>query len=419
MKRVVVTGMGLVTSLGNNLEQTWKNIITSKSGIKKIPSTLFDASDLASKIAGYIPTKEESPELGWNPSDHIPARNISSMDRFIQLAMVAADEAIISAGCHEVSEELKLRTGVLVGAGIGGLITIENNAKILNESGPRRISPFFIPASLINLASGQISIKYGFKGTNFGVVSACATGAHSIGEGAAMIARGSADIMICGGAEAAVCRLGIAGFAAARALSTKYNDTPQEASRPWDKNRDGFVMGEGAGVLVLESFESATKRGATIYGEVIGYGSSSDAYHITAPESTGDGAYRAMKEALTMANLDTVDYINAHGTSTPLGDMIEYGAVSRIFTNTSNIAMSSTKSAIGHLLGAAGSVEAIFSLLAMRDSVVPPTLNLNNPEEHCTMNLVPHTAQDKTVSIAMSNSFGFGGTNVSLILKKV
>lgn len=423
MKRVVITGIGLVTSLGNNVSQSWKNIIASKSGIRKIPEYLFNANDLACKIAGYIPSKEENSELGWNPSDHISARIISSMDRFIQLGMVAADEAIVDSGCNELSEETKLRTGVLVGAGIGGLITIENNAKILNESGPRRISPFFIPASLINLASGQISIKYGFKGANFGIVSACATGAHSIGEGAAMISRGSADIMICGGAEAAVCRLGIAGFAAARALSTKYNDTPEKASRPWDKGRDGFVMGEGAGVLVLESLESATKRSAKVYGEVIGYGSTSDAFHITAPEQTGDGAYRAMIEALIMANISPqeIDYINAHGTSTGIGDMIEYNAVSRIFESysTSNLTMSSTKSAIGHLLGAAGSVEAIFSLLAMRDSIVPPTLNLENAEEKCNINLVPHTAQNKKVNIAMSNSFGFGGTNVSLLFKRV
>lgn len=423
MRRVAVTGIGLVTSLGNNAEKSWKMIVEGKSGIKRIPESLFNTDDLTAKIAGYIPTPEEDQECGLNVSDHIPARSISTMDRFIQLAIIAADEAIADSGNNEMSDDDKLRTGVLVGSGIGGLITIEANTKILNESGPRRISPFFIPATLINLASGQISIKYGFKGTNFGVVSACATGAHSIGEAARMIATGESDVMVCGGAEAAICRLGIAGFAAARALSTKYNDSPDTASRPWDKNRDGFVMGEGAGVLVLEDLERAKKRGAKIYGEVLGYGSTSDAHHITAPESTGDGAYRAMKAAIKQAgiNPEEIDYINAHGTSTPLGDMIEYNAVTRIFDgyDIKNLAMSSTKSAIGHLLGAAGSVEAIFCLLAMRDSIVPPTLNLDNPDEQCKINLVPHKAQQKQVTTVMSNSFGFGGTNVSLILKSL
>jgi 3-oxoacyl-[acyl-carrier-protein] synthase II len=423
MRRVVVTGIGLVTPLGNNVDKSWKNIIASKSGIKKIPTSLFESNDLASRVAGYIPTLEEDPENGLNISDHIPARIISSMDRFIQLAMIAADEAISDAGYNEMSEDDKLNTAVLVGSGIGGLITIEANAKILNESGPRRITPFFIPASLINLASGQISIKHGFKGVNFGVVSACATGSHSIGEAARMISQGDLDIAVCGGAEAAICRLGIAGFAAARALSTKYNDTPEKASRPWDKGRDGFVMGEGAGVLVLEDFEKAKKRNAKIYAEVIGYGATSDAYHITAPESEGSGAHRAMNIAIKNAKIraEEIDYINAHGTSTPLGDMIEYNAISKIFagSDTNKLTMSSTKSAIGHLLGAAGSVEAIFTLLAIQDSVVPPTLNLDDPEEICKINLVPHTSQNKKVTIGMSNSFGFGGTNVSLIFRKI
>ena len=423
MRRVVVTGVGLVTSLGNNVAKSWQHIIESKSGIKKIPTSLFENHDLASRVAGYIPTLEENPDHGLNISDHISARVISTMDRFIQFAVIAADEAISDAGYNEMSEDDKLNTGVLVGSGIGGLITIEANAKILNESGPRRITPFFIPASLINLASGQISIKHGFKGINLGVVSACATGSHSIGEAAKMIAQGDLDIAVCGGSEAAICRLGIAGFAAARALSTKYNETPESASRPWDKGRDGFVMGEGAGVLVLEEFEKAKKRNAKIYGEVIGYGATSDAYHITAPESGGDGAYRAMVAAIKAAKIspEDIDYINAHGTSTPLGDMIEYNAISKIFSGKSvkSLAMSSTKSAIGHLLGAAGSVEAIFSLLAMRDSILPPTLNLDNPEEICNINLVPHKSQSKKVSIAMSNSFGFGGTNVSLIFRKI
>jgi 3-oxoacyl-[acyl-carrier-protein] synthase II len=420
MKKVAITGMGLITSLGGNVDKSWKNIINSKSGIKTIPNSLFDTSDLTAKIAGYIPTIEEDSELGWSAADHIPARMLSTMDRFIQLGLIAADEAIVDAGCDSLNEGDKLRTGIYVGAGIGGLITIENNAKILNESGPRKVSPFFIPSTLINLISGQISIKYGFKGTNFSPVSACATGAHSIGESAAMILRGAADIMICGGAEAAICKLGIAGFAAARTLSTKHNNQPETASRPWDKGRDGFVMGEGAGVLVLECMDRAKKRGAKIYGELIGYGSTSDAYHITAPD--GDGAFRAMSDAIAMAKISPteIDYINAHGTSTPLGDMMEYRAVTRLFdgVDRKDLAMSSTKSAIGHLLGAAGSVEAIFSLLAMRDGVVPPTLNLDDPEDFL-LNLVPHRAQVKPVNIAMSNSFGFGGTNVSLVFKKI
>ncbi len=423
MKKVAITGIGLVTSLGNNVDKSWKNIINSKSGIKRTPLSLFDTSDLMAKVSGYIPTKEEDPEIGWDPIDHISPRIISTIDRFIQLGIVAASEAIADAGCDSLSDKDKLRAGVFIGSGIGGLISIENNAKILSESGPRRISPYFIPSTLINLISGQISIKYGFQGINFSPVSACATGAHSIGESAAMIGRGSADIMVCGGAEAAICKLGIAGFAAARTLSTKYNDQPETASRPWDKGRDGFVMGEGAGVLVLECMDRAVKRRAKIYGEVIGYGSSSDAYHITTPEPEGDGAYRAMKEAITMANISPseIDYINAHGTSTPVGDMIEYRAITRLFEgiDTKNLAMSSTKSAIGHLLGAAGSVEAIFSLLAMRDGLLPPTLNLDNPEDDCVINLIPHIAQEKQVNISMSNSFGFGGTNVSIIFKKI
>jgi 3-oxoacyl-[acyl-carrier-protein] synthase II len=419
MEKVVVTGIGAVTSLGVGVHKTWNNLIAGKSGIKAIPPRLFRSDDLAARIAGYIPTKEEDPDLGLDVSDFISARNLSSMDRFIQLGIIAADEAILEAGLDQIGEEAKFRTGVLVGAGIGGLTTIEANAKILEESGPRRISPFFIPASLINLASGQIAIKYGFKGSNFGYVSACATGAHSIGEAAKMIARGELDFAICGGAESAISRLGLAGFAAARALSTKYNDRPQEASRPWDKGRDGFVMGEGAGVLVLESLTSAKKRGVKIYGEVAGYGTTCDAYHITAPESSGDGGFRAMEMALQNTNLSEVDYINAHGTSTPLGDIIEYSAIVKMFQDNNKLAISSTKSAIGHSLGAAGSLEAIFCLLAMRDNIVPPTLNLEEPEEQCKMNLVPKVAQEKQVKTVLSNSFGFGGTNVSLLFKKI
>ncbi len=425
MNKVAITGIGLVTPLGSDTETSWCNIIGAKSGIKAIPKSLFDASDLACRIAGYIPNREEDNNNGFSATDYIPAQSISSMDRFIHLAIAATEQAINDAGYNTMSEADKARTGVVIGAGIGGLITIEKNAKSLIESGPRRVNPFFIPASLINLASGQISIRYGFKGTNFGIVSACATGAHSIGEGGKMIAHGIADIMICGGAEAAICRLGIAGFAAARALSTKHNDKPASASRPWDKSRDGFVMGEGAGILVLENMDKAIARGAKIYGELIGYGATSDAHHITAPEPSGDGAYRAMQNAIDNAQIspEQINYINAHGTSTPLGDMVELNAVKRMFSDNNiahnSITMSSTKSATGHLLGAAGSVEAIFCLLAMRDNVVPPTLNLDEPEDGCDINLVPYTAIQKQVDVTMSNSFGFGSTNVSLLFRRV
>lgn len=420
MRRVVITGIGLVTPLGSTTQSTWNGIINSKSGIKAIPSTMFDTSDLPTKIAGLVPQVNE--ENGLNPDDYIPGKEQKKMDKFIHFAIAAAHQAIKDSGWVVNTEEDRCNTGVFVGSGIGGLGTIEENALILKEKGPRRISPFFIPASLINLASGHISILHGFKGPNNAVVTACSTGAHAIADASRIIAMGEANVMIAGGAESPVTRLGVAGFNACRALSTAFNDNPTKASRPWDKDRDGFVMGEGAGVVVLEEYEHAKKRGANIYGELIGYGLSGDAYHITAPAEDGDGGYRAMQAAFKKAkiNSDEVDYINAHGTSTPLGDMIELNAVKRAFANTLNkISISSTKSAIGHLLGAAGGVEAIFTLLAMKHSLLPPTLNLDNPEEGCNIDLVPQTAKEKTINIALSNSFGFGGTNISLIFKKV
>ena len=344
------------------------------------------------------------------------------MDDFIHFALAAAEMAVTDANWKPEDEESRQRTGVMIGSGIGGLKAIEETVLLMKEKGPKRVSPFFIPACLINLASGQTSIKYGFKGPNHSVVTACSTGAHAIGDAARLIQFGDADVMVAGGAEATLCRIGLAGFAAARALSTGYNDTPTKASRPWDKGRDGFVMGEGAGVVVLEEYEHAKKRGAKIYAEVAGYGLSGDAYHITAPTSDGDGGFRAMKAALGHAklNVSDIDYINAHGTSTPLGDEIELGAVKRLFGESAyKLSMSSTKSAIGHLLGAAGAVEAIFSVLAIRDQIAPPTLNLDDPSDGCDIDLVPHTAKKRTINAALSNSFGFGGTNASLVFKRV
>lgn len=422
MKRVVITGMGLMTSIGNNLTTSWANLIAGKSGLKKIPESLFDTNDLASKIAGYIPTKEEDPILGFLPSDYgIEGMNARSMDRFIMLAIAAASEAFSDANLIIDSPGIANRSGVLMGAGIGGLLCIENNARILFEQGAKRISPFFIPASLINLSSGHISIRHNLKGPNCSTVTACASSSHAIGEAARMIICDDADVMVCGGSEAAICRLGMAGFIAARTLSTHYNDAPEKSSRPWDKGRDGFVMGEGAGVMILEEYEHAKKRGAKIYAELVGYGLTGDAYHITTPDPQGDGGFRAMQNALKKAGLtnEDVDYINAHGTSTPVGDMIEYRAIEKLFGNNKNVAISSTKSAIGHLLGGAGAVEAVFSVLAIRDGVVPPTLNLEDPEDECKMNLVPLKAQEKKVNVSLSNSFGFGGTNASLIFKKI
>ncbi|CAA7612721.1 MULTISPECIES: beta-ketoacyl-ACP synthase II [Magnetospirillum] len=418
MRRVVVTGIGMVTPLGNGAPHNWKRLLNSESGIRTIDH--FDVSDLAAKVAGVIPRGTGEGELDLDKV--ASSKDRRRMDDFIIYGLGAAMEAVEDSGWMPEDEESRERTGVMIGSGIGGLPGIAEGAQILKDSGPRRISPFFIPAALINLVSGHVSIKYGFKGPNHAVVTACATGAHAIGDAARIIQFDDADVMVAGGTESAVCRLGLAGFAAAKALSTSYNDSPTEASRPWDKGRDGFVMGEGAGIVVLEEYEHAKKRGAKIYGEVIGYGMSGDAYHITAPAEDGNGGFRAMKAALKRAqiNLDQVDYINAHGTSTPLGDEIELGAVKRLFGDHAyKLSMSSTKSAIGHLLGAAGAVEAIYSLLAMRDQTLPPTLNLSNPSDGCDIDLVPKVAKQRSVKIAMSNSFGFGGTNASLIFKAV
>ena len=416
MRRVVVTGIGLLSSIGVGKENTWTNLLNGKSGIKKINN--FNTDEFTCKIAGYI-SNDESNENYFNISSHLDNKEIKRNDRFIQYGIVAAKLAVEDSGIQNLSEQDKLNTGVIVGSGIGGLETIYNGSLTLNNNGPRKLSPFFIPSSLINLLSGQISIKYGFKGPNHSVVTACATGAHSIGDAGEIIKRGAADIMIAGGAEAAVCELGLAGFCAARSLSTSYNDTPELASRPWDKNRDGFVMGEGAGIIVLEELEHAKKRGAKIYAELIGYGMSGDAYHITAPSEDGDGGFRAMKQALKMANIspEDIDYLNAHGTSTLKGDQIELNAIMRLFDKHKNLFVSSTKSSIGHLLGAAGSVESIFSILAINNSVAPGTLNLEDPIESNNINLVAKVPIETKINIALSNSFGFGGTNTALLFK--
>ena len=416
MRRVVVTGMGLLTSIGNNKLTSWNNLINLNSGIKKINH--FDVSNLPAKIAGYI-NNDPNEDNYFNESSSLEARDINRNDRFIQYGLIAAKMAIEDAGLENISDEDKLRIGVSVGSGIGGLETIYEGSLTINSDRPKKLSPFFIPSSLVNLLSGQISIKYGFKGPNHSVVTACATGAHSIGDSGEMIKRGAADVMIAGGSEAAVCKLGIAGFCAARSLSTSYNETPTEASRPWDKDRDGFVMGEGAGIIVLEEMEYAKKRGAKIYAELIGYGMSGDAHHITAPAEDGDGGYRAMKSALEMGKISTdkVQYINAHGTSTKKGDEIEINAISRLFKH--KIYVSSTKSSIGHLLGAAGSVESIFSIMALNENILPATLNLNNPIETTNINLIPKVPLDKNISYALSNSFGFGGTNTALLFKSI
>ena len=418
MRRVVVTGLGLLTSIGDNVDKTWSNLISGRSGIKSIST--FETEDLPCKIAGFI-SHNEKDEFYVNRLKFMEARDINRNDRFIQYGLIASKMAVEDAGISDLTYEEKQRVGVTVGSGIGGLETIYNGSITLNNKGPRKISPFFIPSSLINLLSGQISIKYGFKGPNHSVVTACATGAHSIGDAAEMIKRGAADIMIAGGAEAAVCRLGIAGFCAARSLSTNFNDTPENASRPWDKDRDGFVMGEGSGILVLEDYENAKKRGAKIYAELSGYGMSGDAYHITSPSQDGDGGFRAMKEAAKMASINpsAIDYINAHGTSTLMGDDIELKAIMK-FTNVSKrLKISSTKSSIGHLLGAAGSVEAIFAILSINNNVLPATLNLNNPSHSFKVDLVPNISISHNVNLALSNSFGFGGTNTALIFNSI
>jgi len=419
MRRVVVTGLGLVTPLGSGVEPVWRRLVDGRSGLRAIQG--FDTSDLPSKIAGQVPHGETA-DGNLDLDDHVTPQERRRIDPFIIFGLVAADQAVADAEWRPDDEESLERTGVMIGSGIGGLQTIADAALTVHERGPRRLSPFFIPAAIINLISGHVAIRYGFKGPNHSVVTACSTGTHAIGDASRLIALDDADVMIAGGAEAAVCRLGMAGFAASRALSVHFNDSPEKASRPWDEDRDGFVMGEGAGVVVLEELEHAKKRGARIYAEVIGYGMSGDAHHITAPAKDGKGAIRAMSAALKRAKLDPskIDYINAHGTSTPLGDMIELSAVVKVFgAHAGKLSMSSTKSAIGHLLGAAGAVEAIFSIRAINDNVVPPTLNLDNPSPGSdAVDLVPHRAKERRVDVALSNSFGFGGTNASLVLAR-
>ena len=418
MRRVVITGLGLVTPLACGVEETWSRLLAGQSGAS--PITKFKVDDLATKIACQVPRGDGSGGT-FNPDQWVDAKEQRRMDDFIIYGLAAATQAVRDSGWEPKTEEERYRTGVLIGSGIGGLDGIEQASILVHEKGPRRLSPFFIPGRLINLVSGYVSIEHGYKGPNHAVVTACATGAHAIGDAARLIAFDDADVMIAGGAESAVCRIGIAGFNACRALSTAFNDNPTKASRPSDKDRDGFVMGEGAGIVVLEEYEHAKARGAKIYGEVRGYGLSGDAYHITAPSEDGDGGYRAMQMALKRAGIaaSDIDYVNAHGTST-MADSIELGAVERMLGNAaSKTAMSSTKSSIGHLLGAAGSVEAIFCLLAMRDGIVPPTINLDNPDVTTQIDLVPNKAQKRDVNIAMSNSFGFGGTNAALIVSKI
>ncbi len=426
MRHVVVTGLGLVTPLGWGVDISWRAILAGRSGAGRI--TAFDPTDYACQIACEVPRVDgrggggPDVEGSFDPDKVMSAKDRRRVDDFILYAIAAADEAVRDAGWMPEDEGERERTGVILGSGIGGLNAIAETALELEAKGPRRVSPFFIPSALINLASGQVSIRYGFKGPNHSVVTACATGAHAVGDAFRMIRYGDADVMVAGGAEAAVCKLGIAGFIACRAVSTGFNDSPEKGSRPYDKDRDGFVMGEGAGVLVLEEYEHAKARGAKIYAEVSGYGLSGDAHHITAPAADGNGGFRAMTAALKDAGLAPadIDYINAHGTSTPLGDEIELGAVERLLGDASGkTVMSSTKSAIGHLLGAAGAVEAAFTCLAIRDQIAPPTINLDNPSVETAIDLVPHHAKPMKIDAALSNSFGFGGTNASLIFTKV
>ncbi len=418
MKRVVITGLGMVSPLGADVETTWKNILAGESGAGLISK--FDTSDLSCKIAFEVKRGDGSNGT-LNIDEWVDPKEQRRFDSFIQFALIAAKQAMKDSGLEIKTQDQAYRSGVMVGSGIGGLQSIYDNTLLLNEKGPRRLSPFFIPGSLINLASGLISINFGLKGPNSAVVTACSTGSHAIGDAARIIMMDDADVMVAGGAEACISRLGIAGFIACKALSHNFNDDPKAASRPYDKDRDGFVMGEGAGIVVLESLEHAQARGARIYAEVIGYGMSGDAYHVTAPSEDGDGAYRCMQAALRRAQIDAtdIDYVNAHGTSTPLGDEIELKAVERLLGNAaSKISMSSTKSAVGHLLGAAGAVEAIFSVLAMRDNICPPTLNLDNPSVQTAIDLVPKVAKKKAINTVLSNSFGFGGTNASLIMRR-
>jgi 3-oxoacyl-[acyl-carrier-protein] synthase II len=425
MRRVVVTGIGLLTPLGQGTELTWKRILEGKSGAGNI--TAFDVSDYACKVACEVPRVDgrggggPDVEGSFDPDKTLSPKDRRRVDDFILYGIAAADEAVKDSGWEPQTDEDRERTGVIIGSGIGGLGTIAETAIELHEKGPRRVSPFFIPSALINLVSGQVSIRYGFKGPNHAVVTACATGAHAIGDACRLIKYGDADVMLAGGAEASVVPVGIAGFIACRAMSTNFNDEPARASRPYDKDRDGFVMGEGAGMLMLEELEHAKARGAKIYAEVIGYGLAGDAYHITAPAEDGDGGFRAMKAAIKDAGIQPsdIDYINAHGTSTPLGDEIELGAVERLLGNAAGKAtMSSTKSATGHLLGAAGALEAAFSCLAIRDQIAPPTINLDNPSVETAIDLVPHRPKPMEINVALSNSFGFGGTNASVIFKK-
>ena len=418
MRRVVVTGLGMLTPLGNGVDINWKRLISGQSGIRKISD--FDVSDISCKIAGQIPLKIDDAEAGLDIDQWIEPRDQKRIDRFIAYGIISAMQAVEDSGWKPKNDEEKHRTGVILGSGIGGLETIAKTTELMISKGPRKVSPFFIPSALINLLSGQVSIKYGFKGPNHSVVTACSTGAHAIGDASRIIRYGDADVMVAGGAEAACCRIGMAGFAAARALSTSFNDNPSVSSRPWDQARDGFVMGEGSGVLVLEERQHAIARGANIYAEIKGYGMSGDAYHITAPAETGDGGFRAMQAAVRDANLSSsdLDYINAHGTSTPLGDMIELRAIGKLLEhNIDNTSISSTKSATGHLLGAAGAIEAIYSILSIVNQIVPPTNNLLNPDNETSgFDLVPIHAKKRSVKNVLSNSFGFGGTNASLLI---
>jgi 3-oxoacyl-[acyl-carrier-protein] synthase II len=418
LRRVVVTGMGMVTPLGCGVEHTWARLIAGESGAKAIDT--FDVSDITCKIAGVIPIGDGTNGT-YNPDQWMEPKEQRKVDKFIVYAMCAAKQALEHAGWKPTTSDEQNTTGVMIGAGIGGVEGIADTAVTLHERGPRRVSPFFIPGRIINLASGYVSIEHGLKGPNSAVVTACSTGSHAIGDAGRMIALGDADVMVAGGCESPVNRISMAGFAAVRALSTGFNDRPTKASRPYDKDRDGFVMGEGAGVVILEEYEHAKARGAKMYAELVGYGMSGDAFHITAPTPDGDGAFRCMTAAVKRAGIQPgeIDYINAHGTSTPLGDEIELGAVQRLVGNAAGrISMSSTKSAIGHLLGAAGAVEAIFSILAMRDGVAPPTLNLDNPSVGTPIDLVPHVARKRDIGVVLSNSFGFGGTNASLIFRR-
>lgn len=420
LKRVVVTGIGLVTPLGTGVKPTWDRLVAGESGARVCDR--FDITDIAAKVACQVPRGNES-DAPFNPDEWMDPKEVRRVDEFIQYGVAAAEQALKDANWAPEDEEEKERTGVLIGSGIGGLPGIEDAALVLRDKGARRISPFFIPGRLINLVSGHVSINHGFTGPNHAVVTACSTGAHAIGDAARLIMLGDADVMVAGGTEGAICAVGMAGFASARAMSTNFNDRPTEASRPWDKDRDGFVMGEGAGIVVLESLDHAQKRGAKIYAELIGYGLTGDAYHITAPHPEGSGAYRCMRNALRRAgiNTDKVGYINAHGTSTPLGDELELKAMKRLFgADIQHVSVSSTKSSIGHLLGAAGGVEAIFSILALQNNLLPPTLNLQNPSEGCVdVDLVPLKAKEKKLDVVMSNSFGFGGTNACLVFGRM